>query len=59
MFQRFSQADASSSKTKGGTGLGLSLCKELAEGMGGSIGYTSAVGCGARFYVRLPITPAF
>lgn len=56
IFQRFSQADASISKMKGGTGLGLSLCKELAEGMGGSIGYTSAVGCGARFYVRLPIS---
>ena len=59
IFQRFSQADAGISKMKGGTGLGLSLCKELAEGMGGSIGYTSIVGCGARFYVRLPISTIF
>jgi PAS domain S-box-containing protein len=55
IFQRFSQADASSSKIKGGTGLGLALCKELIEAMDGSIGFVSQVGFGARFYVRLPI----
>lgn len=55
IFQRFSQADASTSKMKGGTGLGLALCKELVEAMGGSIGYASVIGSGARFYVHLPI----
>ena len=55
IFERFSQADASSSKEKGGTGLGLALCKELIQAMNGSIGYQSEPGSGARFYVRLPI----
>jgi len=55
VFQRFAQADASSSKAKGGTGLGLALCKELTEVMGGQIGYESKPGCGARFYVRFPV----
>lgn len=52
VFERFSQADASSAKEKGGTGLGLALCKELAEGMHGCIGFHSNAGMGARFYVR-------
>lgn len=56
IFQRFSQADASSSKMKGGTGLGLALCKELVEAMQGSIGFNSELGHGARFFVRLPMT---
>ncbi|MCL1114498.1 PAS domain-containing protein [Shewanella basaltis] len=55
IFEKFSQADASSSKAKGGTGLGLALCKELIGAMNGSIGYQSEPGSGARFYVRLPI----
>ncbi|MGI2173678.1 PAS domain-containing protein [Shewanella ulleungensis] len=56
IFEKFSQADASSSKAKGGTGLGLALCKELTEAMHGSIGYDSSTEQGARFYVRLPLT---
>lgn len=55
IFQRFSQADTSTSKMKGGTGLGLALCKELVEAMGGTIGYTSNKTSGARFYLHLPI----
>ncbi|MBY0420399.1 MAG: ATP-binding protein, partial [Pararheinheimera sp.] len=54
IFQRFSQADASSAKMKGGTGLGLALCKEIVEAMHGSIGFESESGCGARFYVSFP-----
>jgi PAS domain S-box-containing protein len=56
IFAKFSQADASSSKVKGGTGLGLALCKELVEAMNGSIDYRSEPGCGARFFVRLPLS---
>ncbi len=56
IFQRFSQADASSSKRKGGTGLGLALCKELTEVMGGTIGFTSEPELGSRFFVRFPLT---
>lgn len=55
LFQRFSQADASSAKEKGGTGLGLALCKELVEGMQGSIGLDCSYQQGARFYVRFPL----
>jgi signal transduction histidine kinase len=55
IFQRFSQADASSAKMKGGTGLGLALCKELVEAMQGTIGFVSTAGAGARFYLRLPV----
>ncbi len=55
LFQRFSQADASSAKEKGGTGLGLALCKELAESMNGSIGFDESSSQGATFYVRFPL----
>lgn len=58
IFQRFSQADASSSKSKGGTGLGLALCKELADVMGGTIGFISTPGQGSRFFVRFPLLPS-
>lgn len=55
IFQRFAQADASSAREKGGTGLGLALCKELAEGMKGHIGFESTLGMGSRFYVRFAV----
>ena len=55
MFQRFSQADASSAKEKGGTGLGLALSKELTEAMHGVIGYDQTNRQGARFFVRFPL----
>ena len=55
IFERFSQADTSSAKEKGGTGLGLALCKELIEAMNGTIGFRSETDSGARFYIRLPI----
>jgi len=55
IFQRFSQADASSAKMKGGTGLGLALCKELVEAMQGTIGFHSKPDAGARFFLRLPV----
>ena len=55
MFQRFSQADGSSSRAKSGTGLGLSIAKGIAERMGGSIGFESAPGRGTTFFVELPV----
>ena len=44
IFQRFSQADSSDTRSKGGTGLGLIIAKQLVERMGGEIGYDSEPG---------------
>jgi CheY-like chemotaxis protein len=57
LFRRFQQIDASATRKYEGTGIGLSLVKELAERMGGTVGVTSEVGRGSRFFVRLPRAP--
>jgi PAS domain S-box-containing protein len=53
MFQRFAQADSSSSRKQGGTGLGLCIAKGIMERLGGSIGYDTGAG-GTTFEVLLP-----
>lgn len=54
LFDRFSQADASMTRTHGGLGLGLAICKGLTEAMGGTITVDSTAERGTRFRVELP-----
>ncbi|WP_437815355.1 ATP-binding protein [Sorangium sp. So ce1078] len=54
LFRRFQQIDASATRKHEGTGIGLSLAKELTELMGGTVGVESQLGVGSRFFVRLP-----
>jgi PAS domain S-box-containing protein len=55
IFQRFSQADGSDSRKKGGTGLGLTIAKALIERMGGTIDYNTRPGIATTFVIELPV----
>lgn len=54
MFQRFTQAKSGEKRNFKSTGLGLSICKQMTEGMGGAIGYFNNEDGGATFWVKFP-----
>jgi PAS domain S-box-containing protein len=55
IFERFQQADASDSREKSGTGLGLTICQQIIQQHGGQIWVESTLGQGSTFYFTVPV----
>lgn len=55
IFERFQQVDSSDSRKKGGTGLGLTICRKIIERHGGKIWVDSRLGVGSTFSFTLPV----
>lgn len=55
IFGRFAQADSATTRAKGGSGLGLHICRRLAGLMGGSVDFDSTIGVGSVFWVEFPL----
>ncbi|CAN5493807.1 PAS domain S-box protein [soil metagenome] len=58
LFERFQQADASTTRRFGGSGLGLAITRRLAEMMGGEVGFTSRENVGSTFLLTIAAPPA-
>jgi len=55
LFKKFYQVDATLTREKGGSGLGLSICKGIIENHGGTISVESELNQGTTFTITLPI----
>jgi signal transduction histidine kinase len=55
IFEEFQQADSSSTKSKAGSGLGLSIAKRIVAMHGGQIWVESALGRGSTFFIKVPV----
>jgi two-component system sensor histidine kinase BaeS len=57
VFDRFVRVDAARSRTAGGAGLGLAICREIVRAHGGAVWAESEPGEGSRFSIALPTDP--